>query len=138
VITSYDAEHPVGGAGFKETDAANFRGSYYSNTKSMVEELIQQYDNVLQLRLRTPIDDNLLNTRNFIYKIANYEKVVNIPNSMTVLNEPIPLAIQGACRKLTGIYNFTNPGVISHNEVLQLYKDYCDPEFTWKNFSIEE
>jgi hypothetical protein len=22
--------------------------------------------------------------------------------------------------------------------VLQLYKDYCDPDFTWKNFSIEE
>jgi len=137
-IYSYDAEHPIGGAGFKESDTANFRSSYYSNTKAMVEELIQQYDNVLQLRLRMPIDDNLLNTRNFIYKIANYEKVVDIPNSMTVLNELIPLAIQGACRNLTGIYNFTNPGVISHNEVLQLYKDYCDPNFAWKNFSIEE
>jgi len=137
-IYSYDAEHTRQGTGFKETDTANFRGSYYSNTKAMVEELIQQYDNVLQLRLRMPIDDCLLNTRNFVYKIANYEKVVDIPNSMTVLNELIPLAIQGACRKLTGIYNFTNPGVISHNEVLQLYKDYCDPDFTWKNFSIEE
>ena len=137
-IYSYNLEHPIGGAGFKETDTANFRGSYYSNTKAMVEELIQQYDNVLQLRLRMPIDENLLNTRNFIYKIANYEKVVDIPNSMTVLSELIPLAIQGACRNLTGIYNFTNPGVISHNEVLQLYKDYCDPDFTWKNFSIEE
>lgn len=137
-IYSYDAEHPIGGPGFKETDTANFRGSYYSHTKAMVEELIQEYDNVLQLRLRMPIDDDLLNTRNFIYKIANYDKVVDIPNSMTVLNELIPLAIQGASRKLTGIYNFTNPGVISHNEVLQLYKDYCDPEFTWKNFSIEE
>ena len=101
----------------------------------MVEELIQQYDNVLQLRLRMPIDDNLLNTRNFIYKIANYDRVVDVPNSMTVLNELLPLAIDGALRKLTDIYNFTNPGVISHNEVLQLYKEYCDPDFTWQNFS---
>jgi hypothetical protein len=57
---------------------------------------------------------------------------------MTVLNELIPLAIDGALEKLAGIYNFTNPGVISHNEVLQLYKDYCDNEFTWKNFTLEE
>ena len=104
----------------------------------MVEELIQQYDNVLQLRLRMPIDDDLINPRNFIYKIANYEKVVDVPNSMTVLNELVPLAIDGALRKLTGIYNFTNPGVVSHNEVLQLYREYCDGEFTWENFTLEE
>ena len=137
-IYSYDDEHPVGGPGFTETDVANFRGSYYSNTKAMVEELIQQYDNVLQLRLRMPIDDDLLNPRNFIYKIANYEKVVDVPNSMTVLNELVPLAIDGALRKLTGIYNFTNPGVVSHNEVLQLYREYCDGEFTWENFTLED
>ena len=104
----------------------------------MVEELIQQYDNVLQLRLRMPIDDNLLNTRNFIYKIASYDRVVDVANSMTVLNELLPLAIDGALRNLTGIYNFTNPGVISHNGVLQLYKEYCDPDFTWQNFSLLE
>ena len=137
-IYSYDDEHLVGGSGFKETDEPNFRGSYYSNTKAMVEELIQQYDNVLQLRLRMPIDDNLQNPRNFIHKIAKYDRVVNIPNSMTVLNELVPLAINGALRQLTGIYNFTNPGVISHNEVLQLYKEYCDPDFVWSNFSLEE
>jgi hypothetical protein len=48
------------------------------------------------------------------------------------------LAIDGAVRKLTGIYNFTNPGVISHNEVLELYKEYYDSSFTWENFSLEE
>ncbi len=137
-IYSYDEEHPIGGAGFTETDVPNFRGSYYSNTKAMVEELIQQYDNVLQLRLRMPIDDDLLNERNFIHKIANYDRVVNVPNSMTVLNELVPLAIESSLRKLTGVYNLTNPGVISHNEVLQLYRDYCDPSFSWKNFSLDE
>lgn len=137
-IYSYDDSHPVDGVGFKETDPANFHGSYYSKTKAIVEDLIQQYDNVLQLRLRMPIDDDLTNERNFIYKIANYDRVVNIPNSMTVLNELLPLAIDGALRNITGVFNFTNPGVISHNEVLQLYKDYCDPTFTWENFSVEE
>jgi 3,5-epimerase/4-reductase len=39
---------------------------------------------------------------------------------------------------LVGIYNFTNPGAISHNEVLELYKKYVSPDFNWKNFTLEE
>ena len=41
-------------------------------------------------------------------------------------------------RKLTGIYNFCNPGAISHNEVLDLYKKYVDPDYTYSNFTVEE
>ena len=37
---------------------------------------------------------------------------------MTVLPELLPLSIEMARRKLTGIMNFTNPGAISHNEIL--------------------
>ena len=116
-IYSYDSEHKIGGAGFTEDDAPNFDGSFYSLTKGMVERMVREYNNVLQLRLRMPIDADLQNPRNFITKIANYERVVDIPNSMTVLEELIPMAVQGAKRGLTGVYNFTNPGAISHNEV---------------------
>jgi len=38
----------------------------------------------------------------------------------------------------TSIYNFTNPGIISHNEVLSLFKQYVRPSFTWKNFTLKE
>ena len=137
-IYSYDELHPVGGPGFTEEDDHNFTGSYYSKTKSMVETLINEYNNVLQLRLRMPIDSNLENPRNFIFKIAKYERVVNIPNSMTVLDELVPLAIKAAIGRVTGTFNFTNPGVISHNEVLEMYKHHYNPDFTWKNFSIED
>ena len=34
--------------------------------------------------------------------------------------------------------NYTNPGAVSHNEILQMYKDFIDPEFKWSNFSVEE
>lgn len=43
-----------------------------------------------------------------------------------------------ATNNLTGIYNFTNPGAISHNEVLALYKEHVQPDFTWKNFTLDE
>jgi UDP-glucose 4,6-dehydratase len=39
---------------------------------------------------------------------------------------------------LTGIYNFCNPGAISHNQVLTIYREEVDPDFQWENFSIEE
>ena len=57
---------------------------------------------------------------------------------MTVLPELVPVAIEMSKRKLTGIMNYTNPGAISHNEILELYKEYIDPDFTWENFNIEE
>ena len=40
--------------------------------------------------------------------------------------------------KITGTYNLTNPGIISHNEILEMYKKYVDTKFTWKNFSVED
>jgi len=103
-----------------------------------MEMMLRHYPNVMQCRVRMPIDGDLQNPRNFITKIANYAKVVNIPNSMTVLEEFVPMAVEGALRGLTGAYNWTNPGAISHNEVLELYRDYLHPEFTWENFTEEE
>lgn len=137
-IYTYDEKHSIGGKAFTEEDDPNFLGSFYSETKSYVEMMIRHYPNVLQCRLRMPIDADLDNPRNFIKKIANYAKVVNIPNSMTVLEEFVPMAVEGALRGLTGSYNWTNPGAISHNEVLELYRDYVRPDFTWENFTEEE
>ncbi|VAH89410.1 unnamed protein product [Triticum turgidum subsp. durum] len=138
-IFEYNAEHPEGsGIGFKEEDTPNFVGSFYSKTKAMVEELLKDYDNVCTLRVRMPISSDLSNPRNFITKIARYDKVVNIPNSMTILDELLPISVEMAKRDCRGIWNFTNPGVVSHNEILEMYKEYINPDFKWTNFTLEE
>jgi len=137
-IYVYDDAHPMGsGKGFTEDDVANFDGSYYSKTKAQVENIIREYSNVLNLRLRMPVSDDL-HPRNFVTKITRYEHVVDIPNSNTILHDLLPAAIAMAEAKTTGIFNFTNPGAISHNEVLTLYKKHVKPDFTWKNFSLEQ
>lgn len=137
-IYAYDDEHAMfSGKGFKEEDKPNFEGSYYSKTKIMLDTLLESYPNVLNLRLRMPISDDL-NPRSFVTKISKYAKVVNIPNSMTILHDLLPIAIKMTERKLTGKYNFVNPGVISHNQVLELYKKYIDQDFKYSNFSVEE
>lgn len=136
-IFEYDDEHTIGGKGFTEEDKPNFHASYYSHTKALVEELLKEYKNTMTLRVRMPISDDLA-ARNFLTKIIKYERVVNVPNSMTTLTDMLPVSLAMAEKKLTGIYNFCNPGAISHNECLDLYTKYVDPSYTYKNFSLEE
>lgn len=137
-IFAYDEKHALGnGVGFTEEDAPNFDGSFYSQTKGYMEPLLKCYPNCMILRVRMPVSDDLFH-RNFVTKIAKYERIVDIPNSMTILHEMLPASLAMATKGLTGVYNFTNPGVISHNEVMELYKKYIDPTYTYKNFSIEE
>lgn len=137
-IFKYDDDHPLGsGIGFKEDSFPNFAESFYSETKGYMEQMLKCYPNCLILRVRMPISDDLIH-RNFVTKIAKYERVVNIPNSMTVLTEMLPASLAMAKAELLGVYNFTNPGVISHNEVLDLYTKYIDPSYTYKNFTVEE
>jgi 3,5-epimerase/4-reductase len=57
---------------------------------------------------------------------------------MTVLPELLPILIDMADKKVTGTVNLTNPGLISHNEILEMYKEIVDPNFTWTNFTVEE
>ncbi len=129
-----DQEH----IGFTEESLPNFTGSGYSTVKGFTDMLMHQLeDTVLNLRIRMPIV-GYDNPRNFITKITNYEKICSVPNSMTVLPELLPIVLEMMKVNKLGTMNLTNPGVISHNEILEMYKEYVDPEFTWKNFSIEE
>ena len=139
-IFEFDEEHPFGEEinGFNEQSLPNFFGSSYSTVKGFTDELMHFFEeNTLNLRIRMPITDEV-NKRNFITKITTYEKICSIPNSMTVLDDLIPLLVDMACNKVTGTVNLTNPGLISHNEMLEMYKEIVDPDFTWKNFSLEE
>lgn len=137
-IYQYNEKHPLGsGIGFTEEEEPNFFGSFYSRSKIIAEKLILSYPNVLNLRLRMPISSDL-SPKSFIGKIINYKKLINIPNSMSVLEDLLPLIPDMLERKLVGNYNFVNPGVISHNQIIELYKQYVDPSHEYENFSIEE
>jgi dTDP-4-dehydrorhamnose reductase len=137
-IFEYDENHPYGSeeTGFLEISPPNFFGSSYSIVKGFTDQLMQQLP-VLNVRIRMPITHEY-NERNFITKITNYKKVCSIPNSMTVLNELLPMMLELTLRKEVGTINLTNPGVITHNEILEMYKEIVDPAFTWENFTQEE
>ena len=121
---------------FTELDKPNFFGSNYSIVKGFTDMLMKN-TNALILRIRMPISSDK-SIRNFITKITTYEKICSIPNSMTILDEFLPLSVEMMKNKETGCFNFTNPGTISHNEILEMYKEIVDPTFTWKNMTIQE
>jgi UDP-glucose 4,6-dehydratase len=104
-----------------------------------MDELVQaaDYKTALVLRLRLPVGDDL-NPRSLITKLLGYKNLVDIPNSVSVLHNLLPVAIQMARDGRRGTYNFTNHGTLSHNEIMTIYKDIVDPSYTWNNFSEEE
>ena len=142
-IFKFDDEHPLLGGGveqngFTEQSLPNFFGSAYSVVKGFTDRLMGFFnESTLNLRIRMPITGEQ-NPRNFITKITTYEKICSVQNSMTVLPELLPKVVDMMEKKVTGTINLTNPGLISHNEILQMFKEIVDPNFTWENFTLED
>ena len=134
-----DAVHEADEMGFSESSLPNFFASGYSTVKGFTDQLMQlQFaHSALNVRIRMPITSDA-SMRNFITKITKYERICSISNSMSVLPELLPIMLDMAAHKEVGTVNLTNPGYISHNQILQMYRDIVDPSFTWKNFSQQQ
>lgn len=123
---------------YTEDDAPDFFGSSYSIVKGFTDRIIKNFDNVLNVRIRMPITNDINCNRNFINKIITYEKICSMNNSMTVLPDLLPLLIDMIIKKEIGTINLVNPGYISHNEILELYKKHIKSDFKWKTMTIDE
>ena len=99
--------------------------------------MMSLYHNTLNVRIRMPITAEV-NDRDFITKIVRYEKICSVPNSMTVLDELLPILVDMIQTNRTGTIHLTNPGVISHEEILEMYREIVDPQKTWKTMTYEE
>lgn len=141
-IFEYDEEHMLSAPeplnGFTEESKPNFFGSSYSTVKGFTDRLMnEEYaDTVLNVRIRMPISSKD-GPRNFISKIIAYKNICSIPNSMTVLDDILPLLAQALEKGVKGPLNATNPGVIDHKTILNWYKELQNPEHTWTEVSNE-
>ncbi len=115
----------------KEENYPNFFGSSYSTVKGFTDDLTRLFPNICNCRIRMPIV-NYDHSRNFITKIVNYSKINTMPNSMTYLPEMIPIMIKLSIKKETGTFNMTNPGYITHSEILHEYKKFVNPSHTYE------
>lgn len=127
------------GKGWSEDDKPNFFGSFYSKTKIYSEQILKTYKNVLQLRIRMPID-NRPGHRNLIDKLIRYEKVIgDIPNSVTCIPDLMIAANALINSKKIGIYNVVQHGAITHKRILEIYKEIVNSNFVMPEFiQLEE
>jgi hypothetical protein len=57
---------------------------------------------------------------------------------MTVLDDVIPVLVKMIETKRTGTVHLVNPGPMTHNEILQLYKTIVDGTLNWRNVGEQE
>lgn len=111
--------------GFNEDDQPNFSFdhppcSYYSGTKAEMEKRIGKIPSVTIWRLRMPFTAKR-DERNLLMKLAVYRKVLEARNSLSDLNEMVAVTLKMLmARAPSGIYNVTNPGVISNYEIVEM------------------
>ena len=132
VIYQYDENHKVNsGKGFTEEDKPNFEGNFYSKSRIIEEELLKSYPNVLNLRITYPTTASL-NPSSFVSKLIKYNKIGSIPLSITVTDDLWPVMLDLSNKKVTGTFNFNNPGAISHDDILKMYKEIVEPSHEWE------
>lgn len=115
------------GAGFTETDPPNFLGSFYARSKWWAEQLLAEFPNVLQLRIRLPIHDQP-HPRNLITKLLTFPRVITgVRNSITPL-DLLASALDHLIRQqATGAYHVVADGGIDYKQLLQLWRKIVDP-----------
>ncbi|HXX67026.1 MAG TPA: sugar nucleotide-binding protein [Polyangiaceae bacterium] len=111
--------------GWREDDFAN-PSSFYSRSKYAADLVLGRLPNVGIARLRMPIDSRP-GSRNLITKLASYRQVIDVENSVTVVDDLIGVAAALVEKRATGVFHATNPGTMRHRDLLALYRELVDP-----------
>lgn len=110
---------------WREGDFGNPTATY-SRSKWAADLVLSTFPNVAVARIRMPIDWKP-SAGNLIDKLASYPKVIDVENSVTVIDDMIDVFYQLLEKKAPGIFHVTNPGTLKHKETLGLYKELVDP-----------
>lgn len=126
------------GAGFTEEDEANFsfrtnNCSFYSGTKALGEEILKDAKDCYIWRLRIPFNE-VDSSRNYLSKVMRYNRLLAAENSLSQLDEFVRATWECWEKRVPfGIYNVTNPGSVTTQEVVELIKKsgVSDKEFSF-------
>lgn len=101
----------------------------YTRTKWAADLALSTLSNVGIARIRLPIDA-VPSPGNLIDKLASFEKVIDVENSVTVIDDMVDVFYQLMQKKGEGIFHATNPGTVRHRDLLALYEELVDPSHT--------
>lgn len=129
--------------GFKETDVPNFsfrnnNSSFYSGSKAFSEEILKDSKNCYIWRLRIPFNHEN-NSKNYLYKVLNYKKLLNVCNSLSNINDFATGCVKSIYDKIPyGIYNMTNTGSITTKEIVEIMKNTIAKDKLFEFFKDEK
>lgn len=109
----------------------------YSRAKWAADLVLSTLPNVGIARIRMPLDWQP-SAGNLITKLAAYPKVIDVENSVTVIDDMVDVFHQLLEKHATGIFHVTNPGTVKHKELLGLYKELVDPDHTCEWITNDE
>ncbi len=109
----------------------------YSRAKWAADLVLSTLPNVGIARIRMPIDWKPA-PGNLIDKLATYPKIIDVENSVTIIDDMIDVFHQLLEKKATGIFHVTNPGTMKHRELIALYEELVDPTHTNEWISNDE
>jgi 3,5-epimerase/4-reductase len=130
----YKKDHPI-----NEEKFPDFLGLYYSRSKIYAEkalEVVLQRYPVLIVRIRIPLD-NRQHPKNLLSKLVSYQKVINIPNSVTYIPDFVRALKHLLKIGAFGIYNVVNKGALRYSELMDIYKRYL-PEFAYTKVDFKK
>lgn len=122
--------------GWREDDVAN-PSSFYSRSKYAADLVLSKLPNVAVVRLRMPIDGKP-GPRNLITKLARYPQVIDVENSVTVVDDLLGVVRALLEQRAVGVFHATNPGTMRHSDLLQLYREIVDPTHRYTLIREEE
>jgi len=121
-----DSPHPD--KKWRENDFGN-PVPVYSRSKWAADVVLSTLPNVGIARIRMPID-SVPSERNLIDKLAKYPKIIDVENSVTIVDDMIDVFYQLMQKRAAGIFHVTNPGTLKHREIMSLYEELVDPNHT--------
>lgn len=114
---------------WREYDMGNPTEVTYSRTKWAADLVLSTLPNTGIARIRMPIDW-IPSKNNMIDKLASFPKVIDVENSVTIVDDMVDVFYQLLEKKAEGIFHVTNPGTLKHREIVGLYEQYVDPDHT--------
>lgn len=114
--------------------------SFYSQTKMEGEAVLQRHKGEagpnLIIRLRMPFDGSG-NQRCLISKLSKYKKVISQPNSLTYIPDLMEAIKHLVKIDAHGVYNVVNPGAVTGEQILELYKQHVDPNHEYELVTMD-
>lgn len=114
--------------GWKEEDPTNPQ-AFYSRTKYATDLILSRLPKTAVVRLRLPIDF-IASPKNLITKLSGYKQVIDVQNSVTIVEDLATVITQLIEKGGTGIFHATNPGALRYRDMLGLYREMVDPAHT--------